>query len=148
LILRVAWRSTHGSAAPKDLQFTFKPLWQMTPTEKATIAKSNAETVTGVYEAGLTKASTSLQELRTTGADVGLFGHITDEDIAEADEALDPPPGEDLPSTEDPAKPSLSLLPGGKGKDPVAPNPKVDPATKPSVSFGGDKKAVGDGKRK
>lgn len=143
LILRVSWRSTHGTAAPNDLAFTFKPLWQMTPTEKATIAKTNSETIVGVYDSGLTKRSTSLKELRSTGADVGLFGHITDEDIDEADEETDPPPGEDLPGTD----PDLKLLQGAKGLDPAAPNPKVDPSTKPSVSFGGDKKATGDGKR-
>lgn len=144
LILRVAWRSTHGDAAPKDLAFTFKPLWQMTAMDKAQNAKTNAETVIGAYEAGLTKASTTLEELRTSSSDTGVFGHITDEDIAGADEALDPPPGEDLPGTEDPAKPDLKVLPGGKGKDPAAPNPKVDPSTTPVKSLGSDKKASGD----
>jgi hypothetical protein len=137
LILRVLWRSTHGAAAPDDLQFTFKPLWQITPTEKAEISKSNAETVAGAYEAGLTGRSTSLQELRTNGAATGMFQHITDEMIEEADAELDAPPNEDLPGVDPSGKPDLKLLQGGL--DPIAPNPATDPSKKASTSFGDSK---------
>lgn len=147
LLLRVCWRSVHGVAAPKDLSFTFKPLWQMTATDKANNAKTNAEAVIGAYEAGITKRSTTLEELRTSSGDTGVFGHITDEDITDADEELDPPPGEDLPGTQDPAKPKLSIVPGS-GIDPVAPNPKINPSTKPTPSLGGGSAASGDAKPK
>lgn len=147
LILRILWRSVTGDAAPEDLSFSFKPLWQMTPLDKATMAKTNAETVAGAYEAGLTKRSTSLEELRTSSANTGVFGHITDEDIAEADEEMDPPPGETETPAVDPVtgKPNLKVIPGGasqKGLDPVAPNPQKNPATTPTKSFGGDSKKV------
>lgn len=147
LLLRIMWRSVHGKAAPKDLEFTFAPLWQMTAADKANNAKTTAETVIGAYEAGLTKRSTSLEELRTASADTGIFSHISDEDIAEADEELDPPPGENDPA--EPGQPDLKVLQGGKGKgvDPAAPNPKTNPSTKPTPSLGGSSKASGDSVR-
>lgn len=84
-IIKVLWQSTFGSAVPKDLEFTFAPLWQMTPKDKADIAKTDAENVTGVYEAGLIKKSTAMKELRQNAGDTGRFTNITDEDIAEAE---------------------------------------------------------------
>jgi phage-related protein (TIGR01555 family) len=149
LLLRVMWRHVHGKAAPKDLDFNFTPLWQMTATDKVNNAKTSAETVIGAYEAGLTKRSSSLEELRTASGDTGIFSHISDEDIAEADEELDPPPGETDPA--EPVaggKPDLKVLAGGKGIDPAAPNPKTDPATTPVKGLGDAKprRAVGDSK--
>ena len=62
---------------PKDLKLSFKSLWQMTQVDKANVGKTNAETVIGAYEAGLTKRSTSLEELRTAGQETGVFTHMT-----------------------------------------------------------------------
>lgn len=92
LILKVLWRSTYGRPAPKDMEFTFAPLWQTSAMDKAVIAKSNAETIIGAYEAGLTDKSTSMKELRQSSGDTGLFNNITDEDIAEAEEDDENPP--------------------------------------------------------
>jgi phage-related protein (TIGR01555 family) len=38
------WRDATGAPAPKDVHFTFAPLWQLTPEKKATLAKTKAET--------------------------------------------------------------------------------------------------------
>ncbi len=108
-LLRVMWRSTFGKPAPKDLEFTFTPLWQMSATDKATVSKTQTETVLGAYEGGLTSRVTSLKELRQSSGDTGLFSNITDEEIKEAED--EPPmPGEVDPAAEpDPKDPKAPV---------------------------------------
>lgn len=98
ILLKVLWRSTFGKPAPKDLEFTFTPLWQMSATDKAIIAKSNTETVLGAFEGGLTNRETSLKELRQSSGDTGLFSNISDEDIVDAEG--EEPPMPDQPGVE------------------------------------------------
>lgn len=90
LITKVMWRSVFDEAAPDDLEWEFNPLWQMTALDKATIAKTNTETVLGAHEAGLVSSQTSLKELRQQSGPTGLFSNITDEEIADAAD-MDPP---------------------------------------------------------
>lgn len=97
VLLKILWRSTYGKDAPKDLEFSFTPLWQMSLIDKATIAKTNAETIIGAHEQGLVSTETAMKELRQSSGDTGIFSNITDEDIVEA-EAEEPP----LPSMGDP----------------------------------------------
>lgn len=124
VILKVLWRSTFGDSAPKDLEFTFTPLWQMSATDKANIAKTNTETILGAHEAGLTDSATSLKELRQISGDTGLFSNITDDDISKAEEADEEPP---MPEV-DPANPDgeekkiskpVPSLGAGAGKDSI-----------------------------
>lgn len=121
-LLKVLWRSVFGQSAPDDLEFEFLPLWQMDAKDKSEIAKTNAETIISAFEAGLTSAKTSMEELRGISGDTGLFSNITDEDIASAEEMAvpmpDAAPGEtpiegegDMPT---PFKPKPEL-PGGDG---------------------------------
>ncbi len=114
VLLKVLWRSTFGKPAPKDFEFTFTPLWQMSGTDKATIAKTNTETVVGAFEAGLTNRETSLKELRQSSGDTGLFSNISDEDIAEAEQ--DEPP---MPDQADPAGPAAKPGEETEPKEPV-----------------------------
>lgn len=113
-LIKVMWRSTFGKETPDDLNFTFTPLWQMSETDKANNAKTTAETVTGVYDSGIVDRASALEELRDASGKTGLFANITDEMIKEAEE-------------EEPPLPDMN---------PAAPDPAVDPATKPGVSFG------------
>lgn len=114
VLLKVLWRSTFDKPAPKDLEFSFTPLWQMSGTDKATIAKTNTETVVEAFEAGLTTRETSLKELRQSSGDTGLFSNISDEDIAEAEQ--DEPP---MPDQADPAGPGASADPAKEPSEPV-----------------------------
>ena len=91
-LLYVMWQSVFGKPAPKDLEFTFVPLWQMSALDKANVAKTNTETIVGAYEAGLTDRATGMKELRQSSGDTGLFQNISDDDIAEAEEELPPQP--------------------------------------------------------
>jgi phage-related protein (TIGR01555 family) len=90
LILKIMWRSTFGHEAPADLKFKFKPLWQMSATDKATYAKTTVETINEAVEAGLAPREVGMKELQQAAADIGLFSNITDEHIAEA-ESEEPP---------------------------------------------------------
>ncbi len=94
-VLRVLYQSTFGVPAPRDMQFTFTTLWQMSATEKATVGKSNAEALMGVFSGGGISRAMLLRELKNQSTVTGLFTSITDEDIlqAEADEQFEDPPG-------------------------------------------------------
>lgn len=67
---------------PDDLQITFPPLWTPTATELATIAKTKAEAVVSAYQAGLMNVDTTQKELKKLEDETGLFGSITDDEIA------------------------------------------------------------------
>jgi len=95
LVLKVMWRSQYGVDAPKDLSFTFVPLWQMSAMDKANISKINTETVIGAREAGLVTTGTAMKELRESSGDTGIFSNISDEEIKEAEEMEPPMPDEE-----------------------------------------------------
>lgn len=97
-LLHVMWRSTFGKAAPKDLEFTFVPLWQMSAIDKSTVARTNAESVLGAHDSGVISRATALKELRASSGDTGLFSNISDDDIKEAEEEMPP----DAPLLDDP----------------------------------------------
>ena len=110
-LLKVMWRSCFGKPIPKDLEFTFKTLWQMSAVDKATVSKSNAETISGAFEAGLISKDCAMKELRDTSGESGLFNNISDEEITEA-ESEEPPEPEDDNSELTPAE-------TGVGEEPV-----------------------------
>ncbi len=65
-------------------------MWQTSELDKATIAKTNAESVVGTYDAGIINRETALKELRAVSSNTGLFSYISDEDIKES-EGEEPP---------------------------------------------------------
>ena len=89
-ILHVLWRSTFGVAAPKDLEFTFIPLWQMSANDQANTVKSNTETILGAFDRGVIDRATAMKELLNISGDLGIFSNITEEQILEAQEDLPP----------------------------------------------------------
>lgn len=98
LLIHVMWRSFFGRAAPKDIEFTFTPLWQMSAIDRATVGKSNAETILGAHSEGVIDRATAMKELRQSSGDTGLFSNISDEQIEEAEE--EPPPNAIIPEDE------------------------------------------------
>lgn len=119
ILLKVMWRSTFGKPAPKDLEFTFTPLWQMSALDKSTIAKQNTETVAGAFDSGLVARDTAMKELRQSSGDTGLFSNISDEEIKEAE--FEEPPA---PESEE------TPVPGANGNE-----SSVDPKTNPVPSL-------------
>ena len=114
LIIKVLWQSTFGSPAPKDLSFTFTPLWQMSATDKATIAKMNTDTVIEAHQEGLIDTQTAMKELKQSSGDNGVFANITDEQINEAENEEPPMPG-------DPELGPASQTTGDPGEGPAKP---------------------------
>lgn len=103
LVLKVLWRSVYGKPSPKDLEFKFTPLWQMSATDKATNAKTQTETIIGAFDVGLINKPAAMKDLRAISDDTGLFANITDDDIADAEAEKDDPP---MPGEVDPAAPA------------------------------------------
>lgn len=119
LIIRVMWRSCFGEAAPDDLAFTFTPLWQMSATDKATIATQNTAAIVQAHDDGLLSTSTAMKELKQQSIETGLFTHITDEDIEGAEEELPPEPV----AAGDPEKEGQET--GNLGNGPTVPKEKT-----------------------
>ena len=118
-MLRVLARSELGSALPDDFSFTFAPLWQMSATEKATLAELITGTVSQAYENGLIDKATALEELRNSSRLSGIWTSITDDLIAAA--KLEPP----VPMAESAAPP---------GSEPPAPAATATPPLQSSVA--------------
>lgn len=98
VLLKVMWRSVYGQPAPEDLEFTFVPLWQMSAVDKATIAKTNVDSIIAAHQEGLVNTPTAMKELREMSGDTGLFNNINDEDIKTAEEEPPPMPEDDPPN--------------------------------------------------
>lgn len=105
-LLKILWRSKIGKDAPKDLKFNFTPLWQTSNLDKASMAKTNTETIALAHDNGLISAGTAVKELRASSADTGIFSSITDEDVAEAEEEQPPFPDQNEEEGSTP-KPSI-----------------------------------------
>lgn len=106
-ILKVLWMSVIGKPMPSDLAFTFTPLWQMSAIDKANIAKINTDTILEAHQGALIDTPTAMKELKLASSDNGLFTHITDEQIEEAENELPPMPEETPTHTpETPTDPS------------------------------------------
>ena len=67
---------------PDDLDFTFPPLWTPTATETAEIALKKAQAIRDTFQAGLFQADTAMKELKKLEEETGMFGSISDEEIA------------------------------------------------------------------
>jgi len=99
-LLDISWRSLFGAPLPDDFTFEFNKLWEMSDTDRATMA-SNFTTAlaTAVRDIGMSP-SAALSDLRNMSDVIGVGGSITDEDIENAKaqwsedepEASPPPP--------------------------------------------------------
>src|SRR5665213_724903 len=115
--LKVAWRSFTGQDAPGDLEFQFVPLWQMSAIDKANIAKLNTDTIIEAHDAGAISTAVMMKELKQSSGESGLFTHITDEEIDEAENEEPPMPEAEAPAPE--ASPAGT--PGEGPAEPKAP---------------------------
>lgn len=81
-LLPVLCMSAWG-AVPDDWDIVFPPLWAPTAREQADIAKIRAEAIVTGFQAGLLQADTAQKELKKLEAETGMFGSITDGEIAQ-----------------------------------------------------------------
>lgn len=84
-LLPVLARSLWGKPLPEGMTFEFRSLWQPSELEKSQIATADAQSVAGLFSAGITSEAQSLAELRDAGRVTGRFTSITDQDIEEAE---------------------------------------------------------------
>lgn len=80
-ILPVLCMSAWG-AVPDDLDIIFPPLWTPTAKEVAEIAEKKSMAIRDAFQAGLLAADTAQKELKKLSDETGLFGSISDEEIA------------------------------------------------------------------
>lgn len=90
-IYDVVAMSMTGDPMPDGWALTFRTLRQLNDTEKAQVANTDAQTVEGLFSAGLITEAQALKELRQNSPTTGRFTNITDEDIERAKSAMTPP---------------------------------------------------------
>lgn len=100
-LLELVARSELGKPLPPGFAFEFVPLWQMTPEQKANIAKTKTEAVVAAEGSGLIAPATAAKELRQISRETGVFTHITDDEIEEL-ESEPPRPGDVDPEANPP----------------------------------------------
>lgn len=81
-----------GISIPDGFVIDFKPLWQLTDTEKSEIASKDERTTREAHEAGIINRQDSLKELRASSYTTGRFESISDEEIRNAEYDLPPLP--------------------------------------------------------
>jgi hypothetical protein len=93
-LLAVLSRSELGMPPPDDFDFEFCNLQEMSEAEKADIGSKTTESVTKAVDANLLTRSGGMKELKASTPNTGMFGTITDDDIAQAEqeEIAVPPP--------------------------------------------------------
>lgn len=67
---------------PEGMDIVFPPMWTPKADEMAKIAKEKSETIITAFQAGLLQADTAMRELKKLSEETGMFGGITDEEIA------------------------------------------------------------------
>lgn len=85
--------ASEGINIPDGYRIEFNSLWQLTDSEKATIAGQDVDTIVKAEESGLIDRPTALKELRQSSHSTGRFTNVTDEIITSA-ENEEPPIGE------------------------------------------------------
>lgn len=107
-LLAVMSMSSLSKPLDDGFQYTFRGLDDTPEPEKADIATKKTAAVVSAVDAQLIKPSTGMKELKASAPVSGLFGSITDEDIAEAEklEKEAPPPEPDENPPEMPKNPT------------------------------------------
>lgn len=89
-LFEILHRSEFGTPLPDDFAFEFTPLWQMTETDRATVALNTIEALSKAVENDLMPLHVARAELRDAAKITGIGANIRDEDIEDAKD-IDPP---------------------------------------------------------
>lgn len=117
-LLAVVSLSKLGKALPNSFKFDFASLWQIDEKVKAEVANTVTQAITSAEESGLISRKTALKELRQSSEVTGIYSHITDDEIDQADD--DPPrPRGELDDEESNQPPNAES--GKKDGDPIQP---------------------------
>lgn len=88
--------ASEGIELPEGFRIEFNSLWQLSETEKATIAETNMRTINSAEESGLVDRATALKEIKQQSRVTGMFTNVTDEFITEAENEEPPLPEEPI----------------------------------------------------
>ncbi|MGX9362235.1 DUF1073 domain-containing protein [Pantoea ananatis] len=89
-LFEILHRSEFGTPLPDDFDFEFNPLWQMSDTDRSTVAKNTVDTLNAAIDSGLMPLHVAMAELRESSRVTGIGSNITDEDIENA-KGVEPP---------------------------------------------------------
>lgn len=115
--------ASKGIVLPPNFAAQFRPLWELTDNDKATVAGSVTTAITSALESSLISQQTAMKELRQSSKITGIFTNITADDIEKAEEEIEPPPGPEGVMPPGMAPPGLPGAPGGLPGLPGQPKP-------------------------
>lgn len=146
-VLQVQAKS-EGIKIPPDFAYMFKPLWQMTPKEKAETAETTTRTVEAAYSAGMISQRVAMSELQQSSHTTGIFTNITPKDLEAAEDLVPTSQGGVDPETGEVVQP-IEEEPGDaeadKGSDGDGAGAKKTPARGKGKSAAGGKRSGGKG---
>ncbi|OPD28824.1 hypothetical protein AL713_17555 [Clostridium botulinum] len=88
-LLPIMFMSEFG-AIPDDLDYKFNPIGSPSENELADIVDKKTNAIINVHNEGLISQKTALLELKEMSESTGMFTNITNKDIANADDDVDP----------------------------------------------------------
>lgn len=80
-------------AVPDDIGFEFNPVRDTSDEERANLIQQTSGAVNSVFQSGIISQKIALKELKDSGATYGMWSNITDEDIENADDSMQPQDG-------------------------------------------------------
>jgi hypothetical protein len=131
-LLDITHRSLTGLPLPGGFNYSFRPLWQLTPEQQADIATKLATATSTLFQDGVISQKTAMKEIRQSSRITGFGSNITDEDInAVPDGPPDPFAGEQVEAEAKAA--SRPVGAGGLAATPGAGGtPQMPPAAQPA----------------
>jgi phage-related protein (TIGR01555 family) len=91
-IYTLLYISKTGRVPGKNFKVSFRPLWQLTDTEKATITNTTTAAIVSANDSQIISRSTALKELKQLRDVTGAFSNISDDEIKEAENDPAPTP--------------------------------------------------------
>ncbi|WP_387467148.1 DUF1073 domain-containing protein [Photorhabdus sp. RM323S] len=98
-LLDISHRSLFGEPLPDDFTFEFNKLWEMSDTDRATMANNVATAISTLVDRQIMPVHAAMTDLRNMADIIGIGGSITDEDIEsaktqweESESEAEPPP--------------------------------------------------------
>lgn len=77
-------------AVQDDLDFEFDPVSEPSDQERADLAKCGTDNIVTAYNAGLISQRTALREMKQQSSRTGTWTNITDEEIMNASDEIEP----------------------------------------------------------
>lgn len=80
-LLDISHRSLFGAGLPEDFTFTFNKLWEISDTDRSTLASNVATAVATLVDRDILPRHCAMTDIRNLSELTGIGGSITDEDI-------------------------------------------------------------------